>query len=77
MLQLAFDCRNWDTLPLSGGLYAQPLAEMVRMNHALMIYNVVNSYNERPGTAGDWAEKYPALDNVYRDILRLRDEAAG
>lgn len=40
-LRLAWQCKNWNTLPDDGGLYAQDYRTMYRMNTLSAIHNAI------------------------------------
>jgi len=66
-LMKAWQCRNWRTLPKSGGLDEQPLFVMSQMEMALYVYDAFRSRANRTD-APEWAEKHPDLAEFCLEV---------
>lgn len=58
-------------MPYSGGMYAQPLADMMQMEAALNVYNVYDEHRSVENSV-NWEKRRPKAAALYAQIEILR-----
>jgi len=71
-LEIAIDCKNWNTLPLAGGWLDQPAAMTNRMKVAYRLYNGFVEYRKFRKTGGEsWVTWQKENKNLIDMIASL------
>lgn len=75
MLELGFECEQYKSLPMSGGLLDQPAGLMKKIRMALNVYHAVKVYERDGKKAGEmakWRREHEDIWNIVHEVNELR-----
>jgi len=70
-LDLAFQVKQWGTLPEAGGLRDQRAGEIEKLTTLLNVYHAVSGFN-RAEDRGQWMRANPQSWEIYKWVTDIR-----
>lgn len=75
-LKLAWQCKEWNTLPYGGGVLDQPYGLLNKLQELYGVWQAMKMYRESSGEA-EFMTKFEIEYEIVKNIRKLREKYNG